>query len=125
MKTPLHPHSHRQAAAEPAARRPARMLLALAVAAACITLEAQAARLALVVGNDNYANVTKLRNARNDANAIARELERAGFRVTKALDASRESMNDALDTFLRRVDKGDEVVFFFSGHGSQPPKSGP
>jgi uncharacterized caspase-like protein len=34
-------------------------------------------------------------------------------------------MNEALDAFVRRIDKGDEVVFYFSGHGSQPPQSGP
>ncbi len=98
---------------------------ALAVAVACLALQAQAARLAMVVGNDNYTSVTKLRNARNDAQALARELEAAGFKVTRVLDATRDSLNDQLDGFLRRIDKGDEVVFFFSGHGSQPPQMGP
>ena len=86
---------------------------------------AQAARLALVVGNDNYASVTKLRNARNDAQSISRELESAGFKVTRVLDATRSVLNDQLDGFLRRIEKGDEVVFYFSGHGSQPPQLGP
>jgi len=86
---------------------------------------AQAARLALVVGNDNYQNVTKLRNARNDAQSLARELEAAGFSVTRLLDGTRQSMNTTLDGFLQRVNKGDEVVFFFSGHGSQPSQGGP
>ena len=58
---------------------PFRLSLALAVAAACLSLGAQAARLAMVVGNDNYQNVTKLRNAGNDAKALAREFETAGF----------------------------------------------
>lgn len=107
--------------------RPRRLVAALSVAAACLvmTLEAHAARLALVVGNDSYQHATKLRNARNDANAIGRELEAAGFSVTKVLDATRDGMDDAVGNFLRRVQKGDEVVFFFSGHGSQPPNLGP
>jgi uncharacterized caspase-like protein len=88
-------------------------------------LQADAARLALVVGNDNYTSVPKLRNARNDAQSIARELEAAGFRVTRVLDATRSVLNEQLDGFLRRIEKGDEVVFFFSGHGSQPPQLGP
>ena len=104
---------------------PFRLSLALAVAAACLSLEAQAARLAMVVGNDNYQNVTKLRNAGNDAKALAREFETAGFTVTRVLDATRDQLNDQIDGFLRRIDKGDEVVFFFSGHGSQPPGTGP
>ena len=99
--------------------------VAIAATAACLAFEAQAARLAMVVGNDNYTSVTKLRNARNDAQSLARELEAAGFKVTRVLDATRDGLNDQLDGFLRRIDKGDEVVFFFSGHGSQPPQMGP
>ena len=102
-----------------------RVILVAAVASALLALEAQAARLALVVGNDKYSNVTQLRNARNDAQSLARELEAAGFNVTRVLDATRDALNDQLDSFLRRIDKGDEVVFFFSGHGSQPPQMGP
>ena len=108
----------------PSPRLP-RLVLSTAVAAACLFLQAQAARLAMVVGNDNYTSISKLRNARNDAQSVARELEAAGFRVTRVLDATRDGLNDQLDGFLRRIDKGDEVVFFFSGHGSQPPQMGP
>ena len=97
----------------------------LAVSLACLALDAHAARLALVVGNDNYQHVTKLRNARNDATALAREFETAGFAVTRVLDANRDTLNESIDGFLRRIEKGDEVVFFFSGHGSQPPQTGP
>ena len=105
--------------------RQPRLLLAAAIAAALLSLQAQAARLAMVVGNDNYTNVTKLRNARNDAQSLARELEAAGFKVTRVLDATRETLDEQFSAFLRRVEKGDEVVFFFSGHGSQPPQMGP
>jgi Caspase domain len=99
--------------------------LALALAVSGVALDAHAARLALVVGNDSYQNATPLKNARNDAQALARELEAAGFKVTRVLDASRDALNDALDAFLQRIEKGDEVVFYFSGHGSQPPQLGP
>lgn len=100
-------------------------LLPLALAAALCAFDAAAARLALVVGNDNYQHASKLRNARNDAQSLARELEGAGFKVTKVLDANRDALDEAFSGFLRRVQKGDEVVFFFSGHGSQPPQLGP
>ncbi len=102
------------------------LVLAAAVALAFISLEAQAAkRLAMVVGNDAYQTITKLRNARNDAQAVGKELESAGFQVTRVFDATRATFNDQLEGFLRKIDKGDEVVFFFSGHGSQPPLRGP
>ena len=102
-----------------------RLALAVAVAAACLALDASAARQALVVGNDAYQSINPLRNARNDANTMARELEAAGFKVTRVLDATRERLNNEFDGFVRRLEKGDEVVFFFSGHGSQPPSAGP
>ncbi len=121
------PRTSRPGHAGHGALHPQRLVAALAVAAACLGMafDAEAARLALVVGNDNYQNATKLRNARNDATSIGRELEAAGFSVTRVLDATRDQMDDALGGFLRRVQKGDEVVFFFSGHGSQPPNLGP
>lgn len=84
-----------------------------------------ASRLAFVVGNDTYQHIPRLVNARNDARTIARELESAGFRVTRVLDADRRTLNEQFDGFLRRVEKGAEVVFYFSGHGSQPPQLGP
>lgn len=96
-----------------------------ALSLVCSTLPAQAARLALVMGNDSYQHVGPLRNARNDAQSLSRELESAGFAVTQLLDGSRQTMFNTFDGFLRRVGKGDEVVFFFSGHGSQPPQVGP
>lgn len=99
--------------------------VAAALALAIPAVPAQAARLALVIGNDGYSRIPQLRNARNDARSIATELEAAGFKVTRVFDGTRSSMNDALDGFVRRIDKGDEVIFYFSGHGSQPPQSGP
>ena len=112
----------------PAHRRMERLLFtvcALAGLVFALPRPADAARLALVVGNDNYTAVPKLRNARNDAQSVARELDAAGFKVTRMLDATRSALNEQLDAFLRRIDKGDEVVFYFSGHGSQPPQLGP
>jgi len=101
------------------------MVVATTLAVALGADPAQAARLALVIGNDTYSRVPQLRNARNDARSIATELEAAGFKVTRVFDGTRRSMNEALDGFVRRIDKGDEVIFYFSGHGSQPPQSGP
>lgn len=107
------------------AQRP-RTLLLLAVAVAFAAAPtALAARLALVVGNDSYQHIPRLINARNDARSISRELEAAGFKVTRVLDADRRTLNQQFDAFLRRIDKGAEVVFYFSGHGSQPPQLGP
>ena len=78
-----------------------------------------AARLALVIGNDSYQKVEPLKNARNDARLMAGILKQAGFDVTQASDLNRESLWTTIDTFKGRINKGDEVVFYFAGHGVQ------
>jgi len=81
--------------------------------------DAHAARLALVVGNNDYRHVDKLRNATNDAALFAKTLAQAGFQVTEVHDQNRASLFAAIDTFERQINSGDEVVFFFAGHGVQ------
>lgn len=83
------------------------------------TESALAARLALVVGLDNYQSVTRLRNARADAESIGEALRRSGWRVEVQLDRTLKQLQGDLRAFRQRVSGGDEVVFFFSGHGVQ------
>ena len=78
-----------------------------------------AKRLALVIGNNAYSKVTPLKTAVADANAMARALERAGFRVTLRTDVDEKAMKATLRAFKAGVGGGDEVVFFFAGHGVQ------
>jgi len=47
-------------------------------------------RLALVVGNDSYENITALKKAANDARGISDTLTGLGFRVTTATNVSRQ-----------------------------------
>jgi TPR repeat protein len=74
-------------------------------------------RLALVIGNQDYASVPKLSRARNDAEAIGAVLKGLGFDVTQALDADEAAMADAIDGFVGKVSPGDTVVVHYSGHG--------
>ena len=53
-------------------------LLAIAAAAPAVAEN----RLAFVVGNDAYRNVSPLQKAVNDARAVSRSLQQLGFRVT-------------------------------------------
>ena len=76
-------------------------------------------RKALVIGNDTYKSVTKLLNAREDAKAIASNLTAVGYKVTLQLDLNEKEMKAALRTFSSQVQGGDEVMFFFAGHGVQ------
>jgi len=100
-------------------RIPLAGMLALALAALALAAPAQARRLALVVGNDSYQNVQQLKNARADAKAIAAELKAVGFDVTLKQDLTQKMMKAALRDFKAQVAGGDEVVFYFSGHGVQ------
>jgi hypothetical protein len=76
-------------------------------------------RKALVIGNDTYKSVTKLLNAREDAIAVASNLTTVGYKVTLQLDLNEKEMKAALRTFSSQVQGGDEVMFFFAGHGVQ------
>jgi hypothetical protein len=76
-------------------------------------------RKALVIGNDSYKSVSKLLNAREDAKAIASSLEGVGYKVTLKLDLNEKELKAALRTFSNQVQGGDEVLFFFAGHGLQ------
>ena len=76
-------------------------------------------RIALVIGNDGYQKVDALKNARNDARLMAATLKKAGFEVTEVTDLGRDGMWRSIDIFKSRINKGDEVVFYFAGHGLQ------
>jgi Caspase domain len=96
--------------------------LATALFATAMTIAAapaDAARLALVIGNDNYQYATSLQNARADAQAVARTLERAKFAVTLKQDLGLREFKEALRGFKSQLAGGDEAVFYFSGHGVQ------
>ncbi len=75
------------------------------------------ARKALIFGNNAYKTVSPLENAVADARAMAKKLELLGYSVTAEFDASRSKMLSTLRNFTYSVQGGDEVVFFYAGHG--------
>lgn len=74
-------------------------------------------RVALVIGNDQYAYANKLKNAVADARAMAVNLEKLGYQVLLAVNANREDMLKAVRTFKERLHPDDEGVFYYAGHG--------
>jgi tetratricopeptide (TPR) repeat protein len=75
-------------------------------------------RIALVIGNSQYANVGMLANAGNDAQTFANRLRSLGFsKVTLALDLPREKNAAALATFAEEANKADWAVVYYAGHG--------
>jgi hypothetical protein len=76
-------------------------------------------RKALVIGNDLYKHVPKLNNAAADADAMAKSLEAVGYKVYKHLNLDEKRFKQAVRDFRQNLTGGDEVLFFFAGHGVQ------
>ena len=76
-------------------------------------------RVALVIGNAHYRNVSALQNPRNDAEDVGAALKRLGFDVVVALDADRDGFQSALRDFAHRSEKAGVALFFYAGQGVQ------
>ncbi len=91
------------------------------LALACVIAPVRAEkRIALVIGNDSYANLAasdQLQKAVNDARAVGAALTRLRFEVMSAENVGRQALVDKLDAFTQRLSPGDTAFFFFSGHG--------
>jgi hypothetical protein len=99
-------------------RAPALLGLMLSVVALAAPTPAPAERqIALLIGNNDYQNVTRLETAINDARALGEALRKLGFGVFIAENQSRRSMSEAFLAFDRDVAPGDTALFFFAGHG--------
>ena len=82
---------------------------------------AMAERRAVVVGISTYKDpsVPHLINSLTDADLVADKLRKTGFRVETLRDdqATTGAFAGFWATFMSSLNKGDEVVFYFSGHG--------
>jgi hypothetical protein len=79
-------------------------------------------RIALVVGNGSYSNISTLRNTTNDAELMAATLETVGFEVIVTLDADRRELGRAIrdfGTLLRGTGSDTIGLFYYAGHGVQ------
>jgi hypothetical protein len=78
---------------------------------------AAAKRVALVIGNDQYANIPQLKKAVNDARTMNDTLKKLGFTVLVAENQNRKGLSETMLAFDRMIEKGDTAFFFFAGHG--------
>jgi len=93
--------------------------IALALACALAAPRAHAAdRVALLIGNNNYAS-TPLRNAANDAKDLSEALKELGFKVIVRENASRKDMIEAIREFGQALDGASAALFFYAGHAMQ------
>jgi hypothetical protein len=75
------------------------------------------AKIALVIGNDDYGELTDLQRAREDAEGYAEWLRAEGFDVDHVQDASDRELRLALARLYEKIEPGSTVVFAYSGHG--------
>ena len=78
---------------------------------------ANAKRVALVVGNDDYTTLPKLEKAVNDARGVGETLRGLGFQVFEGINAGRKDMEAKIAELEAAIEPGDEVFFFYAGHG--------
>jgi len=77
---------------------------------------------ALVVGNNNYANLTNLKTPENDAKAIAEVLKtKYGFKTTLLLNANRYELLSALNEMREKLTEKDNLLIYYAGHGELDP----
>jgi hypothetical protein len=95
------------------------ILLLLVVSLVAHESPALAAKRAFVFGISDYKNVHTLQSPRYDAAVMKDRLVALGFNVTKVDDdqVDRASLNSAWGDFVESVEKNDDVVVYYSGHG--------
>ena len=94
-------------------------IAALSVAALLVSGNAALAdkRVAFVVGNGAYKNVTPLPNPAIDARSMAALLRNVGFDVVEGTNLTRDKMTEKLLDFGKRAEGADVALFFYAGHG--------
>jgi uncharacterized caspase-like protein len=84
----------------------------------CLATSAFAeSRVALVIGNSDYAGVGVLPNPKGDATLVAETLRGESFQVTLVRDAKHDAMLKALRDFSHEADQADWALVYYAGHG--------
>jgi hypothetical protein len=73
---------------------------------------------ALVIGNNEYKYLPKLKTAVKDAKAVAKTLrDTFGFEVKMLINATRSQILDAFDNYEGTLEKSDNLLLYYAGHG--------
>jgi uncharacterized caspase-like protein len=73
---------------------------------------------ALVIGNNNYQTLPKLRTASNDAKSVARVLhDEYDFKVRLVINGTRRDIVSALDKMRSELTQNDNLLIYYAGHG--------
>ena len=98
--------------------------LSLAIALVCATVNQAVAqkKVALVIGNNEYANEPPLQNPGRDARHIGAALRKLGFELVgnrAHIDLNKATTDRMLGAFETMAKDADIALFYFSGHGRQ------
>lgn len=78
---------------------------------------AEPKRLALVVGNSAYQDISPLTNPVNDATDIAAKLKTLQFEVLLGTNVTQEKMVALLQEFRSKITRDHVALVFYAGHG--------
>jgi tetratricopeptide (TPR) repeat protein len=76
-------------------------------------------RVALVIGNGAYANVSPLSNPSNDAREMAGALRELGFKVIEGYNLDSTTMRGRIADFGAALPGAGVSLFYYAGHGMQ------
>jgi ankyrin repeat protein len=73
---------------------------------------------ALVIGNNDYKFMPKLKTAINDANAVSKLLQESyGYDVKMIANGTRREILSSLDKFRNELNEDDNLLIYYAGHG--------
>ncbi len=79
----------------------------------------QGRQYALVIGNNDYKDLPKLKTPLNDAKAVAASLQKNyGFKTEVLLNAGRNEISQALNRYRKSLLKEDSFILYYAGHGT-------
>ena len=98
------------------------ILAAGLLAALSVSPAAAEKRIALVVGNSAYQNVSRLQNPKNDALLVAETLKQLGFTLVGGqaqVELDKAGFDSAVQRFGNQMVGADVALFYYAGHGIQ------
>lgn len=79
---------------------------------------------ALIIGNNDYAELPTLKTAINDAKAVESILrQRYGFKTTLLQNANRHQIMTALNSIRNSLKENDNLLIYYAGHGERDKTS--
>lgn len=95
------------------------ILLAVVSLAWGAAAQAEARKVALIIGNAGYTGISRLTNPGNDSKLLAGAAKDAGFDVVLVNDLSIAGFQRTLREFRIRAEGADVALVYYAGHGME------